>query len=114
MLYCLTCTLVIECAAAAVIGIRKIKDFLFVILVNVMTNPVLVSLTFFIRLAYGRTAYYCSLAALEIAAVLIEGAVYKFTLKNRINPFLISLILNTSSFFIGELINKTKIPGVFL
>lgn len=109
MLYCLTCTVVIECLAAAIIGIRRIKEFIFVILVNVMTNPVLVSSTFLIRLTYGRTAYYYSLAAFEVAAVLIEGTVYRFTLKSRINPFLISLILNASSFFIGELINKIKL-----
>ena len=48
-----------------------------------------------------------SLITLEVLTLFIEGIIYKFVLEyKKINWLLISLILNASSFGIGELINK--------
>ena len=106
MLYCLSCTVIIECGIAFISGIRKAKDLLFVLLVNIMTNPLLVVLTVIVNLFFGRLWYYISLAVLEIGAVAAEGLVYKFTIKHKLNPFLLSLILNSASFFLGLIINR--------
>ena len=44
---------------------------------------------------------------LEITAFLVEGLIYKKTLEyKRINGFLLSLILNISSYVLGILINS--------
>ncbi len=105
MIWCLSLTLVLELFAAAVLGIKG-RDLLFVVPVNVVTNPVLVSVTVLIFTLYGRSAYYISLAVLEAAAVASEGLLYKFALKPKVNPFLLSLLLNAFSFFIGGVINR--------
>ena len=62
-------------------------------------------MTVLIFTLYGRSAYYISLSVLEAAAVASEGLLYKYALKPKINPFLLSLILNTFSYFIGSVIN---------
>ena len=106
MLYCLACTVVLECVTAFLLGRRQIKALLTVALVNVITNPIVVSVSFFIRISMGRDKYFVSLIILEIIAVFAEGLIYRFALKGKLNPFLFSLILNALSFFIGEIINK--------
>ena len=47
-----------------------------------------------------------SLIILEVLTLFVEGFVYSKVLKyKKINPYLISLILNCSSYFLGELVN---------
>ena len=106
MAWCLGLTLVLELAAAALLGIRRPRAFLVVALANVMTNPLLVSVSALILLRNGREAYYVSLAVLEAAAVLSEGLAYRFSMKPKLNPFLFSLLLNAVSYSVGDLINK--------
>ena len=104
MAWCLFLTLALELFGAAVLGLRK-RDLLFVILANVVTNPVLVSVTTLIFTLHGMTAYYVSLVFFEAAAVVSEGFIYKYALKPKLNPFLLSLILNAFSALIGNVIN---------
>lgn len=104
MAWCLALTLLLEVFAAAALGLRK-RDLLFVVLVNVITNPVLVSATTLICWFYGMRAYYVSLAVFEIAAFFTEALLYKYALKPKLNPFLLSLILNVFSAMIGNVIN---------
>lgn len=107
MLISLFCTIAIETFFGFLLGIRKKRDFLNIILVNILTNPLLVSLTFSINIVYGLKTYYKFLIILEILVVLIEGLVYKKNLEYRkINVFVFSLILNCCSYFIGTLINN--------
>ncbi len=106
MLYCLVLTIVIEAAAAYIIGLRSLQKQTVVLCVNLMTNPLLVSTGFCIMLFKGRTAYLIFLAAAEAAVVLAEGLVYKKVLKEERSPFLLSLILNLFSFGLGELLNR--------
>ena len=107
MAWCLSLTLVLELFAAAVLGLRG-RDLLFVVLANVVTNPVLVSVTTLVFTLRGLTTYYVSLVFFEAAAVLTEGLIFKFALKPKLNPFLLSLLLNVFSALIGNVIN-----GVF-
>lgn len=105
MTRCLLFTILIELIVALILGIRDKKDILNIILVNTMTNPLLVSVTVYITYnrIFNRIA---SIIILELLVVIIEGFTYKKTLNfKKINPFVLSLILNASSYFIGEIIN---------
>lgn len=105
MIRCLLSTIIIELLLALILGVRDKKDILNIILVNTMTNPLLVSLITYITYnrIFNRTV---SIVIMEILVVIIEGFTYKKILKfKKINPYVLSLILNASSYFIGELIN---------
>lgn len=107
MIKCLICTIIIEVIIGILIGIRNKKDVLNIILVNILTNPIVVSLPIYVMIRYGIRFRYYSLVILEVFAVVIEGIIYKKVLKHKkINPYLISLILNMGSYLIGEVINK--------
>lgn len=106
MLICLSSTIVIELIMSLLLGIRSKKDILNVILVNIMTNPLVVSILMYIT--YNRLFNITiSIIILEILVVLTEGFTYKKVLTfDKINPYVLSLILNISSYFIGELLNN--------
>ena len=107
MIKCLLCTIIIECIIGFIIGVRNKKDFLNIILVNIVTNPIVVSVPIYVMINYDYNARYTTLYILEVLAVIVEGLIYSKVLKyKKINPFLISLILNLGSYFIGEVINK--------
>ena len=106
MLICLSSTIVIELIMSLLLGIRNKKDILNVILVNIMTNPLVVSILMYITYnkLFNTTI---SIIILEILVVLTEGFAYKKVLTfNKINPYILSLILNISSYFIGKLLNN--------
>lgn len=106
MLICLSSTIVIELIMSLLLGIRSKKDILNVILVNIMTNPLVVSILMYIT--YNRLFNTTiSIIILEILVVLTEGFTYKKVLTfDKINPYVLSLILNISSYFIGGLLNN--------
>ena len=107
MIKCLLCTIIIEVVMAFILRVRDKKDYLNIMLVNIITNPIVVSLPVFIYVKYGYKEYIISLITLELLTVLTEGLIYLKVLKyKRINPILLSLILNASSYLIGEVINK--------
>ena len=106
MARCLILTIIIEVIIGIILGIRNKKDLLNIILVNVVTNPIVVSFPILIYLLFGYNYEMLSLYILEIVTLFVEGFIYKKVLiYKKINPFLISLILNLSSYLIGELIN---------
>ena len=106
LLRSLAITIIIEMIVAIILKYRK-KDLINVILVNILTNPLLNSIVVAINYYYGVTYRNISLIILEIMVLLIEGMIYQKYLKRRkINGYILSLILNLSSFLIGEVINK--------
>ena len=107
MVKCLLCTIMIEVGVSFLLKVRNKKDFLNIVLVNTLTNPIVVSLPFFILLKFGYAYYQKTFYILEILAFITEGFIYKKVLKyKKMNPYLLSIILNLSSYFIGEIINK--------
>lgn len=106
MLICLSSTIMIELIMSLLLGIRSKKDILNVILVNIMTNPLVVSILMYIT--YNRLFNTTiSIIILEILVILTEGFTYKKVLTfDKINPYVLSLILNISSYFIGGLLNN--------
>ena len=106
MLISLTITLIIEISIAFILRYRG-KDLLNVLLVNVLTNPLLNSSIVAINYFYGLKARNIFLYIFEILVVIVEGAIYqKYLEKRKINGYLLSLILNASSYIIGLIINK--------
>ena len=106
MFRCLIITLIIEIIIAFIIGVRNKKDFLNITLVNVLTNPLVVSISIYINIRYGLELRDMWIIFLELSAFIIEGIIYYKVLNyKKINVFVVSLILNGSSYFIGEIIN---------
>lgn len=109
MVRCLVGTIIIEIIIGIIIGIRDKKDILNIGLVNIFTNPLVSSIPVLIYINCGYTLEIISLVILEIFAFVSEGFIYSKVLKfKKINPFLISLILNLSSYIIGVIINNIK------
>ncbi len=107
MIRCLIITIIIEVVVGLILGIRDKKDILNIVLVNIMTNPVVVSVPVLVLLLYGTSARWWTLFSLEVLTVIVEGFVYyKFFNYKKINGFLVSLILNLLSYGIGELLNR--------
>lgn len=99
-------TILIEVTVALIIGIRKRKDIINVILVNMITNPIVNIIPITLNVYIGLYARNISLIVLEIFALFTEAFIYKEVLKyKKINWFLVSLILNAASFGIGEILN---------
>lgn len=106
MLVCLTLTLLIESLTALICGVRTKRDFLLIFLANLMTNPVLVCVTFLLGFFFGMRVRMPVEILLEISVVFIEGLVYrKATDYKKLDPFLLSLILNAASYLSGFVVN---------
>ena len=99
LLVSLLLTLLLECAFAFVAGARTPRRLLLVALVNVLTNPPVVMLC---------TLFPSPLltAAMELAAVLTEGLIYRARADWLRRPFLFSLAINAFSYLTGLLINR--------
>lgn len=107
MIICLISTIIIESLIAFILKVRNKKDFINIILVNILTNPILVSTTLVLRYTAGYKVEKIATIILEITAFLVEGLIYKKTLEyKRINGFILSLMLNISSYVLGILINS--------
>ena len=106
MFRCLIATILIEMVVAIIIGIRNKKDILNIILVNIVTNPLVSSISVYFYYKYGIIYRNISLILLEIFTVVFEGFIFSKNIDNKkINGFVLSIILNTCSYFIGEVIN---------
>ena len=106
MLRAFLLTVALETLLALALGVRGKKNTAVVVLAQAVTNPPLVITLMLISMHFSFVFYCCCVAVLEIAAFLIEGAIYRSTLDyKKINPFLLSLILNVFSFSAGQVIN---------
>lgn len=101
----LVLTILFETGFYLLIGKRNKKDLLLVVLANVMTNPVVVSLYWlaFLHTDWNRVTVT---ALLELFAVLTEGYLYKKFGQDFKYPFLFSLSANAFSFGAGVLLQQ--------
>ena len=107
MIRSLVITLIDEIFIAIILKIKDKKDLLNILLVNLLTNPLLNAIIIYINVFYSIKARNISLIFLEIFVVFIEGFIYKKVLKyKKINCYLLSLILNFSSYILGTIINN--------
>lgn len=106
MIKCLSLTIIFELLLAFFLSVRNLKDYLNIVLVNIITNPLVVTIPIYIQIKYGLTARWIILLMLEIMTIIFEGFIYKKYLNyKKMNPYLLSLILNGASYLIGEIIN---------
>ena len=97
MLKCLICTIIIEVLVSVILRVKNKKDILNIIIVNIMTNPLVTSIPVFLNIQFGLLERHVGLFILEIFTVISEGLVYKKYLNyKKINPYILSIILNTS------------------
>jgi len=105
LLISLALTLIVENAAAVILGVRKKKDFLLITLVNIVTNPLLVQILNILSLLLKNMPPWYLILLLEATVVVVEGLLYRNRLNyKKINPFIFSFILNLLSYFGGSVI----------
>lgn len=108
MIISLLLTLLIEELFVLLAGIRNKQDLLLVLLVNVITNPMVVFL-------YQAADYYLKVdmrivtVILEVAAILVEAGYYAKYSRNIRHPLLLSIGANVVSFGIGVWIGTNKL-----
>ena len=106
MLTALGLTVVIEAALAFAFGVRTKRGQLVVFLANVITNPILNAIMTVVSFYISPAVYYYVLIPLEILVVFAEGRIYKTTLPLKMNPYVLSFLLNAGSYLIGTGILK--------
>ncbi len=109
LFYALVLTILIELAICYLIGFKGKDELKIVIYMNIITNTtlnlILVGIGY---LANDVTEYYNIVLFLEVAVIFVEFGIlfYVFNKMYSISKlFFISLLLNTTSFGIGLLIN---------
>ena len=105
MLYALLVTIIVESAVAFAAGLRKKKELLAILCINIITNP---PLNYFLWLCYHYGILRVDAALilpLEALVVLIEWRllVYVFGRDSR-EMFLLSFVMNFCSYAAGLLI----------
>jgi len=99
----LALSLVFETGFFLLVGKRDRKDILLLLLVNVLTNPVVV-LLYWLTALYTTLNTYFVIVPLELFAILTEGYYYRRYGNSFRSPYLFSLAANIFSFGIGEFI----------
>lgn len=104
---CLITTIIIESLFSFLLKVRDKSDYINIILANIVTNPLVVTIPFYINLKYGLIYRNINLCLLEIWAIWMEGKIYqKYLIYQKINPYLLSLLLNGCSYLVGIMINS--------
>ena len=95
-------TLAAELTAAAVLRVRKPTDYLIIVLVNCLTNPIVNIIYYFSLIFLPFPVPYFIMALLEVTVVITEALLFSRLLGyTRLRPIVFSLILNASSFAAG-------------
>ena len=95
----LALTLLLEGLFAALWGVKGKRDWALVMLVNVVTNPIVVSLHYCVSRGWP------FVLVLEVFAVAAEWLAYRKWGRTTRPTFLFSLCANCFSYFTGVLIN---------
>lgn len=99
-------TLIFELGITHILGVRGKENKKIVVLVNVITNPLLVFIVItLMTLQVNKILLLSCIAMLEFIAFTVEGILYsKYLNYNKINPFVLSLIANVFSYSLGEIL----------
>ena len=95
----LVLTLILESIYGLIWNIKRRRDWLRLLLANLVTNPIVVSLYHTI------SSYWPFVALLEVCAVLAEWLAYRRWSESIRPAFLFALCANGFSFFGGMLLN---------
>lgn len=94
-------TWLLELAFAFLLGIRRSKDLLLILLVNLITNPAVVYLALTFR--YFLPSWFL-IPLLESLAIGVEALYYRNYALTIRHPWLFSLAVNVFSYGIGWLL----------
>ncbi len=99
-------TILFEALAAYAMGLHTKKELLLTVLVNIITNPLLVYFSLFLMYHLGiETGMILTYVLLEPLVVYIEYRIYENCLSYR-NCLLLSFVLNLVSILGGLLCQK--------
>ena len=101
-------TLILELAFALFWGIRDHHDLWLAVLVNVLTNPIVVFVYYYVRIRRFPLNYGWVMIGMEAFAVVTEALLYKRFSRTVQRPWLFSLSANAFSYAVGELINSIR------
>ena len=101
-------TLVLELTFALFWGVRGHHDLRLTILVNVLTNPIVVFVYYYVRIRRFPLNYGWITIGMEAFAVVTEALLYKKFSRTIKRPWLFSLSANAFSYAAGELINGIR------
>lgn len=99
-------TIAVEVAVAALLRVRSM-DLVLIGLINCLTNPLVNYVYNWLLWTFPRGSIvpYLLLGAMEAAVIFMEALLFWRMLHYRdLDPLLLSLILNTVSFSVGEII----------
>lgn len=97
-------TVVTECAMAYLLGERKMKHLYLIVLINCITNPLLVfSSTVLMDLIDLQKGILLTYILLEPCVIFAECLMIRARIKTKIHPLALSLILNVTSVIGGIL-----------
>ena len=103
--FSLALTLALETGFFFLTGKRNKRDLLLVVLVNVLTNPVVV-LLYWLATLYTSWNTTIVKIPLELFAILTEGYYFRKYGQSFKRPFLFSLAVNMFSFWVGVLLQQ--------
>lgn len=103
----LAVTLAVELAAGWLLGLRRGREMAVVALMNVVTNPPVVTVSTLARFFIPPDHRWALIVALELAAFSVEALIiHKALGRSRRGSLGLSGALNGSSYLIGALISR--------
>ena len=113
LIVCLILTLVLEEVTALIVGVRKGFDLTVILFSNLLTNPVVV-FSGMLLASFTEIPRPVYVIVLELAAYITEALIYrKLLFTKKPSPFLLSLILNSVSFFVGTTLSSLILGLLF-
>ena len=113
LIVCLILTLVLEEITALIVGVRKGFDLTVILFSNLLTNPVVV-FSGMLLASFTNIPRPVYVIVLELAAFITEALIYrKLLFTKKPSPFLLSLILNSVSFFVGTTLSSLILGLLF-
>ena len=99
-------TIFFEMIAAYILGLRTKKELFLTVLVNIITNPLLVYFSLILMYHLGiKTGTILTYSALEPLVIYVEYLIYKSCLSGR-NCLFLSIVLNLVSIIGGLLCQR--------
>ena len=109
---CLLLTLVLEEVTALIVGVRRKFDLTVIFFTNTLTNPVVV-LTGMLLASYTAIPRWAYIIVLELIVFIVEALIYrKLLYAKKPSPFVLSLLLNGVSFFIGSTLSSLILGAI--
>ncbi|MBQ6679631.1 MAG: hypothetical protein IJM76_06370 [Lachnospiraceae bacterium] len=108
MLFSFLITAAVEVPLSLLFGARK-KGLLIVLIVNLITNPPAVFLSYLLRAYLPRGLYLPLVLLMECAVILIEWGLYRRTARKLPvvrKPLLAAAVLNVTSYLSGVILNR--------